>query len=149
VPTQTNCVYFSWFPSIGVSDTTAADPTLTPPYNTYYRVSASTEAGCWVYDSLSIRVNPSTLMTIPNAFHPGPGVNGVLYVIKQGAAVLNYIRIYNRWGVMVFESNDINKGWDGTYKGVAQPLGVYVYELEATTAYGSVFQQQGNVTLIR
>jgi hypothetical protein len=50
---------------------------------------------------------------------------------------------------MVFESKDIEDGWDGTYKGVPQPLGVYVYDISAATASGKVFNKSGNVTLLR
>ena len=50
---------------------------------------------------------------------------------------------------MVYESSDIDGGWDGTYHGVAQPFGVFVYTVEAVTSEGVVFKQHGNVTLIR
>jgi uncharacterized protein YjdB len=149
VPTQTNCEYFSWSPAYGINDTNNSAPTLSPTLNTRYIVRAATEAGCYVIDSFDVRVNPTTPLILPNAFMPGTGPNGTLLLIKQGIAALNYFRIYNRWGVMVFMSDDINKGWDGTYKNVAQPFGVYVYEIEATTSIGQVFHQQGNVTLIR
>jgi gliding motility-associated-like protein len=55
-------------------------------------------------------------------------------ILKRGQAVLNHFRIYDRWGIVVFETTDIDKGWDGTYKGTPQPFGVYVYEVSAVTS---------------
>jgi len=62
---------------------------------------------------------------------------------------LNYFRIYNRWGELVFETKQIEKGWDGRYKGKPQLLGVYVYTIDAVTSTGKRFYKQGNITLIR
>ncbi|MBS1585873.1 MAG: gliding motility-associated C-terminal domain-containing protein, partial [Bacteroidetes bacterium] len=53
------------------------------------------------------------------------------------------------WGVKMFETNNIDEGWDGTYKGKPQPMGVYVYMVEAISPTGRKFVKQGNVTLIR
>jgi gliding motility-associated-like protein len=145
---NTNAVTFHWSPGVGMSDTTASNPTVTPPVNTMYIVTAETAKGCSITDSIKVRVDAGTLVAVPNAFAPS-GVNSSLYVIKRGAVGLNYFRIYDKWGNMVYESNDITAGWDGNYKGTPQPFGVYVYEVEAVTDAGKVFRQQGNVTLLR
>jgi len=50
---------------------------------------------------------------------------------------------------MVFETTDIDNGWDGTFSGVPQPFDVYIYEIQAVTSTGVVFTKKGNVTLIR
>ncbi|MBK7691588.1 MAG: gliding motility-associated C-terminal domain-containing protein [Bacteroidetes bacterium] len=75
---------------------------------------------------------------MPNAFSPGAGtsINDELRIIVRGLATLNFFRVYNRWGELVFSTSDINKGWNGQYKGKPQPLGVYVYVLDATTSTG-------------
>ena len=88
-------------------------------------------------------------MALPNAFTPGSSVNNKLYIIVQGEATLNYFRIFNRWGNKVFETSNINEGWDGTYHGTPEPYDVYVYEIEAVTNTGALFKKQGNITLIR
>ena len=75
--------------------------------------------------SIIIEVNP--LLGMPNAFTPnGDGLNDTAYVEGRHIADLSY-RIYNRWGELVFESNDINLGWDGRFRGVLQEQEVYVY----------------------
>jgi gliding motility-associated-like protein len=58
-------------------------------------------------------------------------------------------KIYNRYGQLVFQSNTPYLGWDGTYNGVAQPIGVYAYTLEATFVDGSKTTKTGDITLIR
>lgn len=88
---------------------------------------------------------------MPNAFSPGSGtgINDELHIIVKGMATLNYFRIWNRWGQLIFESTDINQGWDGRFKGVPQPLGTYVYLIDATSSTGKKFYKQGNITLLR
>jgi gliding motility-associated-like protein len=58
-------------------------------------------------------------------------------------------RIYNQWGQEVFESRDINIGWDGTMGGQKQPVGVYIYVLQATMQDGTIVNKKGSVSLIR
>ena len=62
---------------------------------------------------------------------------------------MNSFRIFNRWGEEVFSTIDINKGWNGQYKGKPQPMGAYIYVVEAVTSTGKKFNKQGNLTLIR
>ncbi|MCW3121677.1 MAG: domain containing protein [Flavipsychrobacter sp.] len=146
---QTNCTKFSWFPTAGLSNAYISDPIAKPEANTTYIVHAATEWGCKIVDSITILADPATLLTLPNAFAPGTGNNNTFNIIKRGVATLRYFRIFNRWGNKVFETTDINQGWDGTYNGTPQPFGVYVYEVEAITNTGKDFQKHGNVTLLR
>jgi len=145
----TNCTSFAWFPPLGLSDALISDPTASPDVNTKYIVRGVTENGCVVIDSISIYVDPNTLLAMPNAFTPGNGPNNEIKILKRGIATLNYYRIFNRWGNKVFETSDIDKGWDGNYNGTPQPLGVYVYEIQAVTKTGKIFVKQGNITLLR
>jgi gliding motility-associated-like protein len=57
--------------------------------------------------------------------------------------------IYNEWGEAIFESNNQDMGWDGTFKGVPQPIGVYVYTVIATSLDGKSHHFWGDVTLLR
>ena len=58
-------------------------------------------------------------------------------------------RIYNNWGELIFESFDQMNGWDGTYNGIEQPVGVYVYTVRAVTEDDEVHELSGDVTLLR
>jgi len=150
-----NCMYFQWFPPMGLSQTNIANPYASPTVNTRYFVTGTTEHGCVAIDSINVFVEMESALAVPNAFTPGTlGGNNILKVIRKGKAELKSFRIYDRWGLMVFETKDINQGWDGTYNGKPQPLGTYVYIVEAiagsgTEAGGRKFYSQGNVTLIR
>jgi gliding motility-associated-like protein len=145
----TNALYFNWFPPLGLSATNIANPVVMPPVNTRYFVQATTEAGCVVKDSIDVIVNTETLLNVPNAFSPGSAPNDVLKINKKGEATLKSFAIYNRWGNKVFETSNIEQGWDGTINGKTQPMGVYVYMIDAVTKTGKRFNKQGNVTLIR
>lgn len=146
-----NCSYFNWFPDYHLTDKNSKNPIADPPVTTRYYVSGTTEFGCSAIDSINVRVSPETILDLPNAFSPGAGtgINDGLHIIVRGIATLKYFRIYNRWGQMIFETTDINQGWDGRFQGVPQPLGTYVYVIEATTSTGKPFYKQGNITLIR
>jgi gliding motility-associated-like protein len=146
---QTNGTSFVWSPTAGLDNPNISNPIARPDANTRYVVKTISEQGCMATDTLNIYVSTESLLTLPNAFTPGSGANNTFKVIKRGLAVLNHFRIYNRWGEVVFETNDIDAGWDGTYKGVPQPFGVYVYEVSAVTNTGKQFIKTGNVTLIR
>ncbi len=146
---QTNCTIFTWFPSAGLNYSYIGNPVASPAINTKYIVYGTTEWGCVTKDSINIYVDPETLLALPNAFTPGNGPNNEFKIIKRGIASLNYFRIFNRWGNQIFETNNIDQGWNGDFNGVPQPLGVYVYEVEAVTSTGEIFKKHGNTTLIR
>jgi gliding motility-associated-like protein len=110
---------------------------------------ATNMVGCsdTICKKVSADVRP--LADIPSAFSPnGDGKNDILYV--RGAAVdkMN-LRIYNRWGQLVFESNDLKDGWDGTYKGKPQEVEAYAFILNVTFVDETTLYKRGNVTLLR
>lgn len=143
----TNCLYFSWFPPSGLDATTISNPSMSPQVRTRYFVNATTEHGCAVTDSIDIIVK-ETVIDMPNAFKPG-GANGTFKPSKRGIAQLIAFEVYNRWGNKVFSTTNIEQGWDGTYNDKAQPLGVYVYKIDAISDSGKRFTKQGTVTLVR
>jgi len=90
-------------------------------------------------------------IAIPNAFAPNGSDNSTnrFAILNRDIIKLNYFRIYNRWGALVYESTDISKGWDGTYNGKIAPVGVYVWEADAFCISGKEIKKHGNVTLLR
>ena len=89
-------------------------------------------------------------MDVPQAFSPnGDGINDIIYAEGWGLKKLIAFKIYNRFGELVFESDDFEKGWDGTFRGKDQMLETYVYTVEAETFKGEVLQKKGNITLLR
>ncbi len=144
-----NALYFSWFPTVGLDNPNISNPMATPSVNTRYFVTATTEAGCTAVDSIYVLVNDETVLNMANAFSPGSAPNPEFKVSHLGTATLKSFRIFNRWGTKVFETTDINKGWNGQFNGEPQPMGVYIYTVEAITNKGKTFTKQGNVTLVR
>jgi len=144
-----NALYFSWFPHLGLSNPNIANPVAMPSVNTRYFVNATTEWGCTTTDSVDVIVHLDSELDMPNAFVPGNGPNGQIKAVHLGIAELKYLRIFNRWGQKVFETSDINAGWDGTLNGKPQPMGVYIYTVEGKTFRGKTVKKQGNITLIR
>lgn len=148
---QGNGLYYHWFPPLGLSDPDIANPIAGPEVNTRYFVDVTTEWGCKLRDSIDVYVDMGTMIDVPNAFTPGNsmGPNNELHVVHKGIVTLKSFSIFNRWGTKVFETNDINQGWDGRFNGTLQPMGVYVYMVEAYSKSGKRFYKQGNTTLIR
>jgi gliding motility-associated-like protein len=117
-----------------------------------------TTLGCPSVVCKSIAVDIRPIIDIPTAFSPnGDGVNDMLYV--RGAAIVEIdLKIFNRWGELVFEATKMendsegnlrSEGWDGTFRGKEQEMDAYAFVLHAVFIDGSTHDEQGNVTLIR
>jgi gliding motility-associated-like protein len=92
-------------------------------------------------------INP--LVDVPSAFTPQSGdINSVIQVKGFGMVKLKW-EIWNRWGQKVFETSDQSIGWDGKFKGVLQPMDVYMYTLSVEFFDGRLLSKKGDITLIR
>lgn len=104
---------------------------------------------CIDCDTTDTTISPIPNIFIPNVFSPNGDLNNdMLYVRGNNIKELTFI-IYNRWGEKVFESKDINDGWDGTHKGETLNPAVFVYYVEGTFIDGEPFSKKGNVTLVK
>jgi len=106
-------------------------------------------AGCSDTTCQSISVTVNVTANVPNAFSPnGDGNNDRIFVRGYGIGKMTW-RIYNRWGVQVYVSNNPAEGWDGTYKGKLQPQEVYHYTLQIEFTNGDKISKKGDITLLR
>lgn len=127
-----------------------------------YRVKLRAWSENLCYDSLIYAlkiVEPKGKIIFPNAFTPNPNgpsngyysqaemSNDVFFPVATGI-VEYHLKIYNRWGVKLFESRDINRGWDGYYNERMLDEGVYIWEAKGKFEDGRTFKKAGNVTLI-
>jgi len=125
-------------------------------------ITVTDSNGCDSTYCKQLRIDFMGVIDVPNAFSPnGDGMNDVLFLRGLGVTELEF-KIYNRWGELVFETDDIaivcneiekciqTKGWNGTYKNEKQEMDVYVYTLQATFQDGQdTGVRKGNITLIR
>jgi len=95
-------------------------------------------------------VNPAgDLIYVPNAFTPnGDGKNDAVHVHSENIKSLKFY-VYDQWGELIYTSTSLQNGWDGTYKGTKEPVGVYVYYLEAIMIDGHTVNKKGTITLLR
>ena len=78
------------------------------------------------------------------------GVNNIFKPVTIYVQTESYLfQVYNRWGQRIFETNDPNQGWDGSYNGKEQVQGAYVYFISLVSSSGETFTKNGSVTLIR
>jgi gliding motility-associated-like protein len=143
-------VSYVWEPSYALSCDDCASPVASPLYTTVYTVEMTDANGCKTSTEAVVDVNEKTkLYYIPNAFSPnGDGYNDVFYVYGKAVSTLKII-VFDRWGEKVFESNDLNFGWNGVHKGVLMPPGVFVYYAEISFENGDKVEEKGSVTLLR
>ncbi len=100
--------------------------------------------------NITIKANkPVYPPKVPSGFSPNEdGMNDTLYVRGGPIKTLEF-KVYNKWGQLIFSTNDPSQGWDGYWKGVMQPIGVYTYTMKAVTINEKEYNKTGDVTLIR
>src|SRR5450432_662934 len=144
---------FSWFPATELSDPSIADPVATYALNDNiirYTVQAVTPFGCSGQGFITVKVfKTKPDIFVPNAFTPGTAVNSIFRPVPVGVASLQYFRIYNRLGQLVYTTSDIGRGWDGVLNGVPQDAGGYVWMVKGTDYNGNIITKSGTMVLIR
>jgi gliding motility-associated-like protein len=146
-----NGTSYYWYPDINLGSASSLSTLASPLYTTEYYLYAVSEFNCTNLDSIVVTVEPYTLILIPTAFSPnGDGVNDIFRIIKVlNIENLEEFAVYDRWGEKVFSTDVITDGWNGTYKGHNQPLGVYVWMVRGLTYDNQEITKSGNVTLVR
>lgn len=105
------------------------------------------QSGCT--DTIRKPISVTLLPLVPTAFSPNKdGSNDFLFV-KGGPFEKMYFRVYNSWGALLFETRDQKVGWDGTFKGEDQPMGVYVWVLDVDMYNNKSVRKTGDVTILR
>ncbi len=141
---------FLWQPGSSLSDSTILQPIAFPNETTTYIVTTDNGSGCIAYDTLIITVTEGTgpSLYFPNAFSPNEdGLNDLFDYFNFGFNKV-WLRIYNRWGQLVYETDLFHDGWNGKFNDLDCSMGVYVYSAVATDN-GKEYFFKGNFTLIR
>ena len=123
---------------------------LTSTIDTTYYVSILNRYGCLLEDSIHVKYYTGPDIYVPNAFTPnGDGVNDIFRPVPVGVYTMNYFRVYNRYGQMVYQSANAGQGWDGTIKGLPAPADSYVWEVKGLDYSGKSIFKKGTVVLVR
>lgn len=145
-----------WVPKTGLSCNNCPSPVASPRQTTTYQLEVTNQGGCVSKDDMTIFVFcDNSNLFVPNTFSPNAdGNNDVFYPRGRGLFTVRTLRVFNRWGEVVFErtnfqANDVVKGWDGTHKGKQSPQDVYVYTIEVICENQVVLSFGGNIALIR
>ncbi|HET9825981.1 MAG TPA: gliding motility-associated C-terminal domain-containing protein [Chitinophagaceae bacterium] len=147
----TGALTYSWTPANTLNDAQVANPVARPAVQTIYIVKGTDANGCVNYDSVAVNITAlnKSGYDMPSAFTPNNDGRNDCYRIRYWGVIdeLDF-GIYNRWGERIFHTLNPTDCWDGTYKGVMQNPGVYVYIITAKTSCGKVFKK-GTFALIR
>src|SRR5690606_14706011 len=141
---------YSWDPVSSLNNPNTSHPVATPLEPTMYTVTGIGANGCRASDTLKVDLDMRDKLFIPTAFSPnGDGKNDIFKVTNLTFQRLVEFRVYNRWGQEVYSTNDNNKGWDGSWKGVPQEIGNYQYLIRVAYPDGYLDTYKGDVTLVR
>jgi gliding motility-associated-like protein len=150
-----NIASYAWSPAAGLTCTDCPQPVASPKFNTLYTVNVVDDNGCRNAGKVQVIVFcPGANVFVPNTFSPnGDGSNDVFYVRGRGLNRVKSLRIYNRWGELVFEKinfavNDASAGWDGSYRGKRLSADVYVYQVDVYCDNSESIRFDGSISLI-
>jgi len=143
-------VDYLWNPPSDLSCTACSNPIATPDITTMYILTVTDANGCSDTDSvvISLLFDEQELF-IPNAFSPNGDYHNDLFEIEGSGLNDFYIRVFNRWGELIFESDDQSISWDGLDKGKILNTAVFAFTLTFTNTLGEAQVVSGNVTLIK
>jgi gliding motility-associated-like protein len=151
-----------WTPKayLTCNDSTCQFPSVKPKATTIYKVVVTDANGCTATDDVAIFVNKVRRVYIPSAFSPGnsDGYNDLLRVFLGDETLkVKWFKVFDRWGNMVYEdvdfskaeSQNINRGWNGVFKGEALDPAVFTYHVQVEFTDGEVKDYKGDVMLVR
>lgn len=143
---------YNWTPSVSLSSSSVPNPVASPTESTMYYIKVTTSQGCVAQDSILVNVNLGDAgkgYLVPSAFTPNrDGLNDCFGVRSWGQVSELRLSVFNRWGQLIFYTENPNLCWDGTYAGKELGTEVFVYVIQAKTLCGPVIRK-GTVTLIR
>ena len=143
---------YKWEPFWGIDSANIESPMFNFNMNQTYIINYITKYGCITKDTLPVFVVSKEIIDIliPKSFSPnGDGVNDKLYVYLAGIQKFSFIKIFNKYGQIMFESHSADMPWDGTKNGYLQPLDAYGYIVEGEDINGKLVSKTGSVMLLR
>jgi gliding motility-associated-like protein len=144
---------YQWSPSTDLSN-----PSMANPIGVYgsdmdsisYLVKATDTFGCYGTATVKVTIARAAAdIFVPNAFTPGANSNSLFRPVCFGISSLDYFRVFNRWGQLLYSTSQIGQGWDGRIQGKLQESNAYLWIVKGTDYTGRVILKRGTVVLIR
>lgn len=144
----------AWYEQKPPADPLPQYENSTTAYNVHtgtYWVSVTDDACSTIVTAIVPQIDaPESGLWVPNCITASntDGLNDKFQILYSGKVEFHYIRFYNRWGELVYESHDINEKWDGSYKGQIFHNVVYNYILEYVNYNGTRIEKRGSLTVL-
>jgi gliding motility-associated-like protein len=139
-----------WFPSVSLDNPNIYSPVYKGINEQLYFIQIKTATGCLTVDTQLVKTYSKTAIYVPTAFTPNGDLrNERLRPFLFGFIKVNYFRIYNRWGKLLFSTNSDLPGWDGKIENAPTGIQTVVWMIEAIDVDGKVHNQQGTTVLYR
>lgn len=139
-----------WKPAVNLDNPISFTPVFRGNSDQLYTIEIRTNSGCLTVDTQLVKVHPRVEIYVPNSFTPNnDGLNDILKPYTIGIKTLSYFRIFNRWGQLMFETHQLNTGWDGRFKGNKSEMQAVVWEVEGVGVDGLVYRRKGSSVIIR
>lgn len=151
--TDRSVILHAWQPDDTTTCGSCPRLPVRPLETTWYTVTVTDPQGCTAADRIQVILEPNVY--VPNVFAPASeNGNHRFMLFSKEPQPINWLRIYDRWGSLVFErthivTNDLSEGWDGTVGGKELNPGVFVFVAEVEYAPGRKLFFTGDVTLVR
>ena len=147
---------YLWSPAIGLNADNIYNPIFNYGFEIDYTIQITDNQGCVTVDSINVKINNEipvageSELFVPKAWSPNnDGYNDKLYPLLLNTKELKFFRVFNRWGQLMFETNIIGQGWDGTFKGHPQITDIYYWTAEAIGHNNQYYKRSGSAVLLR
>jgi gliding motility-associated-like protein len=143
-------INYLWQPATGLSSPFIPNPVAVLTDDIVYTVTVSDAVGCRGTAKIKVKVYKGPAIYVPNAFTPnGDGLNDALKAIVIGFKSFDHFTVFNRWGQQVFSTGNAANSWDGSFKGLLQNSGTFVWVARGTDYTGKIVELRGTTILIR
>jgi gliding motility-associated-like protein len=145
-------IQYKWAPSFNLSNPLIPNPLFRANRSIEYVLNrVDPVSGCFINDIYYIDVSTAIVVTIPKAFTPNrDNLNDVLKIeYGAGLKTFNFLRIFNRFGKIVFQTNRVTDSWDGRFNGLDQEMDAYTYVIDYVTYKDEHITKTGSFILLR
>ncbi len=139
-----------WSPPVYLSNADTSSPIFERDNlgEQLYQIRMVTMVGCVTIDTQVVKTIKAVTIYVPNAFTPNnDNLNDLFYPVTDGIKQVYSFKVFNRWGLELFNWTTGSKGWDGTYKGTAQAPGAYVWQFSGIGIDGKVYSRKGMIAI--